>query len=97
MQRLHESPLSLTPERTSRRSPHSFAPPESPAIFPDEMALSLTKTNAATERTISAFEEFFKGTSTQRRVISFLPSLPLPLELTYAMLERYPPPPAAKP
>ena len=35
-------------------------------------------------------EAFFRGHTSQRRITSVLPFLPLPLEVTYALLERYP-------
>ncbi|MDO8540409.1 MAG: hypothetical protein Q7S40_08195 [Opitutaceae bacterium] len=34
-------------------------------------------------------EAFFRGETVERRVTTFLPILPLPLEVTYALLERY--------
>ncbi len=37
-------------------------------------------------------EAFFLGRTVERRVTSFLPILPLPLEMTYALIERYPSP-----
>lgn len=37
---------------------------------------------------------YFRGETVERRVTLFLPMLPLPLEVTYAMLERYAPVPA---
>jgi hypothetical protein len=47
---------------------------------------------------LDAVEAFFRGETAARRATSFLPVLPLPLEVTYAMLERYAgPPPAAPP
>jgi hypothetical protein len=39
---------------------------------------------------LNAVESFFRGDSVARRATSFLPILPLPLEVTYAMLERFP-------
>lgn len=94
--RLREAPLALTPE-----SQPAFA-----ALFcaagvardfslMHEMGINLTKINAATLRTIAPFEEFFHGESASRRIEACLPALPLPLELTYALLERYPDAPAA--
>jgi hypothetical protein len=98
VQRWREAPLAPTPGNQPAFAA-LFCAAGVAGDFPlmHEMALNLTKINAATERTISGFEEFFKGTSAQRRVESFLPSLPLPLELTYAMLARYSLPPDAKP
>lgn len=37
---------------------------------------------------------YFRGETTERRVTLFLPILPLPLEVTYALIERYAPLPA---
>jgi hypothetical protein len=37
-----------------------------------------------------AVESFFRGRSTSDRAVSILPVMPLPLENTYAMIERYP-------
>jgi hypothetical protein len=54
-----------------------------------EMAIALKKINGTSPRTITAFEDFLEGKSPQARIESFLPSLPLPLELTYVMLARY--------
>lgn len=42
---------------------------------------------------LGVVEAFFRGQTAQRRITSVLPFLPLPLEVTYALLERYPPPP----
>jgi hypothetical protein len=36
-------------------------------------------------------EAFFRGETAERRITSFLPILPLPLEVTYALIERYTP------
>lgn len=38
-------------------------------------------------------EAFFRGETNERRITVFLPILPVPLEVTYALLERYRPPP----
>lgn len=47
---------------------------------------------------LGLFEAFFRGETAERRITTFLPMLPLPLEVTFALIERYPPPPAlAKP
>ena len=35
-------------------------------------------------------EAFFRGQSTSSRITSVLPALPLPIEVTYALIERYP-------
>jgi hypothetical protein len=39
---------------------------------------------------LSFVEAFFRGETTDRRIHAFLPILPLPLEVTYALIERYP-------
>jgi hypothetical protein len=39
---------------------------------------------------LSTVEAFFRGQTAERRITTFLPLLPLPLEVTYALLERYP-------
>jgi hypothetical protein len=41
---------------------------------------------------LSLIEAFFRGRTVERRVTTFLPILPLPLEVTYALIERYSPP-----
>jgi len=33
---------------------------------------------------------FFRGDTVEKRITSFLPILPLPLELNYALIDRYP-------
>jgi hypothetical protein len=35
-------------------------------------------------------ESFFRGRTTSDRITSILPMLPLPIEVNYALLERYP-------
>ena len=39
---------------------------------------------------LSAVEAFFRGQSSATRITSFLPALPLPLEVNYALIARYP-------
>lgn len=39
---------------------------------------------------LSGVEAFFRGEMVDRRVTNFLPILPLPLEINYALIERYP-------
>ncbi len=39
---------------------------------------------------LNSVEAFFRGQTAEKRVTSFLPILPLPLELNYALIERYP-------
>ncbi len=38
---------------------------------------------------LGAVEAFFRGETGDRRITTYLPILPLPLEVTYALLERY--------
>ena len=42
-------------------------------------------------------EAFFRGETAERKITAFLPILPLPLEVTYALFERYPLPAATPP
>lgn len=46
---------------------------------------------------LNVVEAFFLGKTAERRITAFLPILPLPLEVTYALLERYLPAPVAAP
>lgn len=39
---------------------------------------------------LALLETFFRGDATQTRISAFLPAVPMPLEVTYALLERYP-------
>jgi hypothetical protein len=41
---------------------------------------------------LTAIESFFRGDTVEKRITSFLPILPLPLEVNYALIERYPGP-----
>ena len=41
---------------------------------------------------LGALEAFFRGETVEKRITSFLPILPLPLEINYALIERYPGP-----
>lgn len=41
---------------------------------------------------LSLIEAFFRGETVERRITNFLPILPLPLEVTYALIERFSPP-----
>jgi hypothetical protein len=43
---------------------------------------------------LGAVEAFFRGETSEKRITSFLPTLILPLEVTFAALERYAPPEA---
>lgn len=42
--------------------------------------------------TLGAVEAFFRGQTTRTRISGLLPALPMPLEVHYALLERYPGP-----
>jgi hypothetical protein len=44
----------------------------------------------ASQAFLTAVEAFFRGTSSSTRITSFLPVLPLPLEVNYALIARYP-------
>lgn len=61
---------------------------------------NLLRTNGSV-LTLGVVEAFFRGDTTQTRIASLLPALPLPLNVDYALLERYPGPllaaPATKP
>ena len=60
------------------------------------MVVQLKTASHSSFRALDSVETFFNNDSGARRATSFLPSLPLPLEVTYALIERYPgPPPAA--
>lgn len=39
---------------------------------------------------LNLVEAFFRGETAEKRITSFLPILPLPLEINYALIERYP-------
>lgn len=41
---------------------------------------------------LALIEAFFRGETVERRITNFLPILPLPMEVTYALIERYSPP-----
>ncbi len=43
---------------------------------------------------LAIVEAFFRGETAERRITAFLPVLPLPLDVTYALFERYAAPPA---
>lgn len=46
---------------------------------------------------LSLVEAFFRGETAERRISAYLPILPLPLEVSYALLDRYSPGPALAP
>lgn len=54
------------------------------------LVLRLRHTSNAPFSALHAVEAFFRGRGKDRHATSFLPLLPLPLEVTYALIERYP-------
>jgi hypothetical protein len=54
------------------------------------VASSIRRADGGTSLTIGLAESFFRGQTTHTRIASLLPALPLPLEVYYALLERYP-------
>ncbi len=50
----------------------------------------ITDRAASSATLLSAVEAFFRGRSGTSRITSLLPALPLPLEVTYALIARYP-------
>ena len=66
--------------------------------WPKFHALGANIVNAGglTQSFLTGVEAFFRGRSTSTRVTSLLPSLPLPLEVNYALIERYPGAPAGR-
>lgn len=55
-----------------------------------ELAAQLRMASDQPFMVLSAVEAFFRGEAVDRRLTSYLPWLPLPLEVTYALLERFP-------
>jgi tetratricopeptide (TPR) repeat protein len=51
---------------------------------------SLTEQSGTTQAFLTAVEAFFRGRSNAARITSFLPALPMPLEVNYALIARYP-------
>ncbi len=60
-----------------------------------ELSTSITQHSGATPLFLTAVEAFFRGQSSSTRITSFLPGLPLPLEVNYALIARYPGAPAS--
>jgi hypothetical protein len=58
-----------------------------------ELAFRLRNASSKPFMALGAVEAFFRGETAERQITSFLPLLPLPLEVTFALLERYPPTP----
>ncbi len=44
---------------------------------------------------VSALEAFFRGETGAEKITTFLPVIPLPIEISYALIEHYSPPPRA--
>jgi len=51
---------------------------------------TITAGSGMTAAFLATVENFFRGRTTSDRATSILPMLPLPVEVTYALLERYP-------
>ena len=60
-----------------------------------ELSKVILEHAGASQAFLSGVEAFFRGTSSSTRIISFLPVLPLPLEVNYALITHYAAPPAA--
>ncbi|MBI5766736.1 MAG: hypothetical protein HZA93_03025 [Verrucomicrobia bacterium] len=61
------------------------------------VVLQLKEASKSSFAALDTVEAFFRGDGGARRATSFLPVLPLPLEVAYAMIERYPGAPLATP
>ena len=57
-----------------------------------EITMRLKETSSTPFVALAVVEAFFRGETAERRITAFLPILPLPLEVLYALLERYAPP-----
>ena len=57
-----------------------------------EVRAIITEHAASSQAFLSAVEAFFRGRSGITRITSLLPALPLPLEVNYALIARYPGP-----
>lgn len=56
------------------------------------VAGKIRRTDGGTSLTLGLVESFFRGQTTHTRIAGLLPALPMPLEVHYALLERYPGP-----
>lgn len=56
-----------------------------------ELTLFLRQASKTPFEAIAGVAGFFRGETAERRITAFLPVLPLPLEVTYALLDRYAP------
>ncbi len=63
----------------------------------NELRASITEQAGTSSAFLAAVETFFRGRSSATRITSFLPALPLPLEVNYALISRYPGPPVLHP
>jgi len=51
---------------------------------------AISSSAPSSDALLAAVEEFFRGRSSASRITSLLPALPLPLEVNYALITRYP-------
>jgi len=56
-------------------------------------AIRLKQASTTPFTALNTIEAFFRGETVEKRITSFLPILPLPLEINFALIERYPGPP----
>ncbi len=56
----------------------------------NEVRATITAQSPGGVALLTAVENFFRGRSSSSRITSLLPALPLPLEVNYALIERYP-------
>jgi hypothetical protein len=54
-----------------------------------ELTARLKQASTTPFLALNIVEAFFRGESNERRITTFLPILPLPIEVTYALLQRY--------
>jgi hypothetical protein len=54
-----------------------------------ELGARLKRASPTPFSALGVVEAFFRGDTTERRITTFLPILPLPLEVTYALIDRY--------
>ena len=57
-----------------------------------ELRALVTDHSSSNSAFLSAVEAFFRGRSSATRITAYLPALPLPLEVNYALIARYPGP-----
>jgi hypothetical protein len=62
-----------------------------------ELTVTLRNASKSPFVALSVAEAFFRGETADRRIVPLLPFLPLPIDVTYALIERYTPPPPAQP